>query len=284
MSRDDPWSVRLLVTLYPPTWRARYGDEFAALLLDLGLGWATVVNTVTGAAAAWARPSRRLHDPVARQSATVGVTLCAWTALAAGAVLFAKVAADGAMSATGPGGGWYDAFAASAFVSALTVLAAGVPLAVTTVRRAPAQARGPVALLLTLPVIVPAGFLALAAVLTAVARHGAPTHPGIGAPSILVLTGLFLAAAAACAAGPALAVTRVRPGGATLTAAVVAGATAIALMGLATACALASALVRTHQASAGLIGYGLVMATALGIGLTSGWRALPACRPMQVRR
>ena len=41
--------IRLLVRLYPRPWRERYGDEYAALLVEHGLGPRTVVDVLAGA-------------------------------------------------------------------------------------------------------------------------------------------------------------------------------------------------------------------------------------------
>ena len=35
---DDPLLVRAMLGCYPPRWRQRYGEEFAALLIDLTAG------------------------------------------------------------------------------------------------------------------------------------------------------------------------------------------------------------------------------------------------------
>ena len=36
---SDDRAARALLRLYPRTWRARYGDEFLALVSDTGLTW-----------------------------------------------------------------------------------------------------------------------------------------------------------------------------------------------------------------------------------------------------
>ncbi|MGB8261217.1 MAG: hypothetical protein WCE75_12730 [Terracidiphilus sp.] len=48
----NPRLARLLVRLYPPAWRARYGEEFAALLEGSGGGAGTSLHA--GANVAWA--------------------------------------------------------------------------------------------------------------------------------------------------------------------------------------------------------------------------------------
>ena len=41
--------VRLLIRLYPATWRARYGEEFEALLEDSSPGWSGIFDLLKGA-------------------------------------------------------------------------------------------------------------------------------------------------------------------------------------------------------------------------------------------
>jgi hypothetical protein len=263
----EGWRVRALVALYPPSWRARYADEFTALLVDTGPGIRTVLDVLAGAASAWVRSPAWLHDRAARQRASVCVTLFAWTALATGAVLFAKSSTDGAMRRPGPGSLWYDGFVVSAGLSLVLLAAGGLPLAIQIAGRRKAVA------LLCLPVIVSPGYLVLVAVLAAVV--GRPGS-GVGAAWFLVLAGLGVVAAGACAAGPALAVSRVRPAGRSLSVAVVAGVAACVAMSIATIAALGYALIRAQPASAALIAYGTVMALAASIAMTSGCRGLRA--------
>jgi Rieske Fe-S protein len=49
---------RVLLGLYPPPWRRRYGEELLALLAERGSGWRDVPNLLLGAVDAWitARP------------------------------------------------------------------------------------------------------------------------------------------------------------------------------------------------------------------------------------
>jgi hypothetical protein len=41
--------ARALLRLYPRAWRARYGDEFLALVADTGLSWRTVADVSAAA-------------------------------------------------------------------------------------------------------------------------------------------------------------------------------------------------------------------------------------------
>lgn len=268
MTGDRPdRRIAALVRLYPPAWQARYRVEFEALLADTGVGARQAVDVALAAAAAWVRPAARLHDRAARLRATVGTTLCAWTALAAGAVLFAKIGTDGALYRTGPAAGWYDGFAAAACLSALAILAGGLPLAAGLARRH--------AGLLAVPVAAVLVFVGVAAGL---ARLVAVPGGGIGSRWFLVLAGLGVAAGAACAAGPATAVTRSGVEGRALVAAVAAGAGATALMAVAVAASIGYAVASHHGGSAALPAYGAAMAVALLVAATSGVRGLRAVR------
>ena len=48
---SDDRLARALLRLYPRAWRARYGDEFLALVGDTGLSWRTVADVSTAALA-----------------------------------------------------------------------------------------------------------------------------------------------------------------------------------------------------------------------------------------
>jgi hypothetical protein len=41
--------IRWVLRLYPRAWRARYGEEFEALLEQTGLGWKDLINAAGGA-------------------------------------------------------------------------------------------------------------------------------------------------------------------------------------------------------------------------------------------
>ncbi|MFG2044872.1 hypothetical protein [Dactylosporangium sp. NPDC048998] len=275
MSGGDGPRVRILVALFPPAWRVRYADEFGALLADTGpSGWA-MLDVLAAALGAWLRPPARLHDRAGRMRATVGVTLCAWTVLAAGAVLFAKLTTDGAAHGSGRGGGWYDVFVGGACVSVLAISVAWLPLVVAIARRA--RQHGRVAALLAAPVVLPLPFLVAAAASAAWAPRSAPPGAGVAAPVFVLLAGLGVAIAAGCGAGPALALARTRPDGPVrLTVAVAASACATAAMAVAATASVAYQVARAAAAPAGLTVYGLAMAAALAVAAVSGVRGLRA--------
>jgi hypothetical protein len=52
---SDDRIARALLRLYPRTWRARYGDEFLALIADTGLTWRAAIDVVGAASVERAR-------------------------------------------------------------------------------------------------------------------------------------------------------------------------------------------------------------------------------------
>jgi hypothetical protein len=75
--------VNGLLRLYPRAWRARYGEEMAAILEDRPLGGRDRLDLVRGAADAWLHPSRPSSVPVVAAFAGGGLwTLVAFAVLA----------------------------------------------------------------------------------------------------------------------------------------------------------------------------------------------------------
>ena len=82
----SPGTERLL-RLYPPAWRARYGEEFAATVEDVGLRPQLVIDIVSGAIDAWlssevrraVRPQRFTADRQQGGTMTVKSMLCSDT-------------------------------------------------------------------------------------------------------------------------------------------------------------------------------------------------------------
>jgi hypothetical protein len=57
-----------LLKLYPPRWRQRYGEEFAALIASQRFSFFTVLDIIGGAIDAWTRPQSHLAPRTAPQS------------------------------------------------------------------------------------------------------------------------------------------------------------------------------------------------------------------------
>jgi hypothetical protein len=52
------FAARAALGLYPPSWRARYGDEVQALLDESGGGLRAIASVAWRALPAWIRPPR----------------------------------------------------------------------------------------------------------------------------------------------------------------------------------------------------------------------------------
>jgi hypothetical protein len=84
--------ARAALGLYPPAWRARYGDEVLALLEDSGAGVGAAVSLAWHAVPAWACPPRHLYDRRERMRASLATVGIAWALLAGLGAVFAQLA------------------------------------------------------------------------------------------------------------------------------------------------------------------------------------------------
>jgi MFS family permease len=211
--------ARLALKSYPPSFRERYGVELDALVHDTGTSARTVVDLLRNSLRAWTRPTFHGDAPVRRQrrlQASVTMTWVAWCAGFLVAPAINRLLLDPPIaSVSGADRGLLDGasflFAAGwvlALVGAL-VLAVRVFASTDRARRwtvarplAPAAGLG----------LLDAGLLLWVVLL----RHGHPaqwTHPS-ALFYVVLLTWLvgFAAFVAALGLGPALTVTRSRPG------------------------------------------------------------------------
>jgi hypothetical protein len=83
--------ARAALALYPPSWRARYGDEVLAYLDDSGSGPAAVASLAWRALPAWFWPPRHLHDRPARMRSSLGTALMSWSMLVGLGLVFAQL-------------------------------------------------------------------------------------------------------------------------------------------------------------------------------------------------
>jgi hypothetical protein len=72
---------RAALALYPPSWRARYGDEAHALLDESGGGVRAAASVAWRAVPAWICPPAHLYDRPARMRASLSTGLMAWAML-----------------------------------------------------------------------------------------------------------------------------------------------------------------------------------------------------------
>jgi hypothetical protein len=253
--------ARAALGLYPPAWRARYRDEVRALLEDSGAGVRAAASLAWHAVPAWVWPSRRLYDRPERMRASLGTVLAAWAVLAGLAAVFVQLAqAQGSLQgltlARHPVIQWsYWVFDGAVIVSVLAVVAGGLPLWLRMLRDLRGARRRREMACLLAPVAVPAAYLAVSAAIAGLVRHaGTLVVPGqvrsvadlangmVGPWWFLALVLLGFAAAAVSAAGPGLALRRLRPDGPAVTRATRAAGLAAATMVLAGAAGIVAAV------------------------------------------
>jgi hypothetical protein len=303
-------AARAALSLYPPAWRARYGDEVRALLEDSGGGPRAAASLAWHAVPAWAWPPRQLHDGSGRMRASLATTGVAWVLLAGLAAVFAQLAqaqpsSQGLTLAVHPVIQWsYWAFDGCLVVSVLSVAAGGIPLWWLMIRTA--RRRREVAWLLT-PAVVPAVYLVATFVIAQlVSRPSSPVGPwqsgpvadlangGVGPRWFLALVVLGFAAAVLAAVGPALALRRpgpslrrLRPEGPAIVLAARAAVLATVTMGLACAASVVAAvgLYLWAPADAGyheswqLAIYLPAVLAASAVAVVSATRGIGAARP-----
>jgi hypothetical protein len=253
--------ARAALGLYPPAWRARYGDEVLALLEDSGVGMTAAVSLAWHAVPAWACPPRHLYDRRERMRTSLATVGTAWALLAGLAAVFVQLAqAQGQVQASTlaqhPVITWsYWVFDACLIASLLAVAAGGVPLWLVMFRRASRARRRRVVACLLVPAAVPAAYLMVSVAVFALVRGpGRPVVPwesrsavdlangGVGPRWFLALVVLGFAAALVSAAGPALALRRLRPHGPVVVLAARAAFLAAVTMGLAAAASVVAAV------------------------------------------
>ena len=295
--------TRAALSLYPPAWRARYGVEVRALLDDSGGGALAAASLTWHAVPAWVWPPRQLHDRPARIRSSLATTGIAWALLAGLGAVFAQLAqaqpsTQGPTLAQHPVIQWsYWVFDGCLVISVLSVAVGGLPLWLQMLGTA--RRRGEVAWLLA-PAVVPAVYLLAAfAIGRLVGRTGPPVVPsqsgsvadlangGVGPWWFLALVVLGFAAAVLAAAGPALALRRLRPEGPAVVLAARAAVLAAGTIGLACAASVVAALglylwapaYAGYHESWQLAVYLAAVLLAVAVTAVSAGRGLRAARP-----
>jgi hypothetical protein len=226
-----PPLARAALALYPPSWRARYEDEVLALLDDSGGGPAAVASLAWRALPAWFWPPRHLHDRPARMRASLATALMSWSMLAGLGLVFAQLTQF--QGITVPGHlqvRWaYLVFDATLAISALVAGLGGLPLWLLMLRQARREQRTRDTVYLLLPVIAPVAYLA--GLMVTIRLAGGANGVSQGWFGVVTLAGF--AAAATAAAGPGLAMRRLRPRGPALRLAATAAGVSAAIMAVA---------------------------------------------------
>jgi hypothetical protein len=231
--------ARVALALYPPSWRARYGDEVHALVQESG-SLRDVASLAWRALPAWIWPPAHLHDRPARMRASLSTGLLAWSFLTGLGLVFAQLTQ---FQGFHPAGHpiikvSYLVFDAALALSIAAAGLGGLPLWLLMLRRAYREHRRRDLAYLLLPAIASAAYLAILRVV--VRLVGGPN--GVSPWWFLAVTLLGFVTAAVATAGPGLALRRMQPQGPALRlAAVAAGLAAATLVVAAVASAVASA-------------------------------------------
>jgi hypothetical protein len=277
-----PLLARAVVALYPPAWRARYRQEALELLCDLGGGIPAAASMAWRAVPAWLWPPQHLHDRAGRMRASLATALAAWSMLAGLGLVFEQLTQQQPILPPGHAViGWSYAVFDAAFALSGLILAAGcLPLWLLMLRRARRERSARDTVYLLLPALAPAAFLGGVIILARFISN----PDGIGPWWFLTITMAGFAAAATAAAGPGLALRRLRPRGPALGLAMNACAAATAAMLLAGAASViasaglsawARGFAGYHQAApiGGYLTLVMVASTAAAVSAGRGARA-----------
>ena len=178
MSRADRVR-RSALAAYPPSFRARYGDELDALVAETGVGPRVVADLLLGALSAWLRPAYGV-DPVERRrlrlvstASTVWVSWCVVTCGTLGTLRLLEDQPAPGLDLTTPA--WNAAHGAASAVlllSTLMVALGGLPLGFRALARSASARR---------VLVGPAAALALACAWAVPVAAYSATHPSAGA-------------------------------------------------------------------------------------------------------
>jgi hypothetical protein len=203
----DPRLVRAVLSLYPRRWRDRYGDEFAALLIDLAdaAPWPAraclLANAVSGALDARLNPpgGSTMPDRIRRSMATAACTAVVFAIAGAG---FQKMteypdfqAAARQHAAIGTS---FDILRIAAIVAGLAVLAGALPIAWIVIRQVVTARRTD---LIRPLVLAPAAVICWLAIVLAIVRLSGHSQVNSAANIAAVATVLLLGVTAAAACG-----------------------------------------------------------------------------------
>ncbi len=212
-----PASRSWLLRLYPTTWRARYGDEFAALLDDYSLTPFALCDVLLGALDAHIAPldtNGRILRMLNRPRRSAITIFCAYIAFVVAGLGFNQMIEDDLRTLNGPHpdlAAAYYVVAGGAIIALLAVLAGGLPIALGAIRRALATGRRDILVLFAVPPIAFLVWLGWTWVLLNViapARSGVTIHQPADVALFLAWVAVFGLAAVASTAAVAIAVSR----------------------------------------------------------------------------
>jgi hypothetical protein len=204
--RPDPRFVRAVLRLYPRPWRDRYGDEFAALLIDMtsaagrparaGL----IANAISGALGARLSPpgGNMMPDRIRRSLATAACAVVAFVVAGAG---FQKMTEYPDFTAAARQhaaiGASFDILRIAAIVAGVAVLAGALPIAWTVIRQAITARRTDLIRPLVIAPAAVLGWIVAVRVTVGLAGHS-QIHSAANIAAVAIVLLLGVAAAAAC--------------------------------------------------------------------------------------
>jgi hypothetical protein len=202
-----------LVALYPADWRARYGEEYLAVLEQMRLTPRVVADHIRAAVAVQLDPgrdtagARAVADRLRSSELTV---LMSWLALVVGGLAYQRMIDDAALAGAGDA---HDAIriglvlvVAGALLSLAAVMVGSLPALLAIVRTAIAGRRPGLLGLLAVPPLLLVGFLALTVRLASGGAGSGAEHAQV---ALFAAWGAsFVAALAAGAAAVSLAAAR----------------------------------------------------------------------------
>jgi len=211
MTSVTPWLLRL----YPAAWRARYGEEFAALLEDCRPTALALLDVFLGALDAHITPfdaDGRILRMLNRPRRTAIAVFCAYVAFVVAGIGFNQMIEDDLRTLNAHpaiAAAYYVVYWGSA-VSVLAILAGALPIGLAVARRALAGRRWDIIALLAVPVVALAAWLGWTLALINGLPRAVGLDPSQGAKNIVWVSwvGLFVLAAIVSAAAVSIAVSR----------------------------------------------------------------------------
>ncbi|HVO69775.1 MAG TPA: hypothetical protein VMT24_07005 [Aggregatilineaceae bacterium] len=202
--------AKWLVRAYPQAWRARYEDEFLALMAERPFALADVADIARGALDAHLHPELIPGRGTAMPSRTAILTIfCAYIAFVLAGLTFYGTVDDSPFVAamhdhTALNAAW-DVLAAGSAVALLAVVIGGLPVALAVFRHARAASRGNLTLL-AIPAVVLTVWVVYTVILGISNLDAASKATRTALQAIWM--GLFVAGAVASTAAVCLAVLR----------------------------------------------------------------------------
>jgi hypothetical protein len=203
----DPIFVRVVLGLYPPRWRDRYGEEFASLLTEMAAASSWPARAGLIADAASGALDARLNSPGSRNMpdrirGSIAVAACAVVVFTIAGAGFQKMTEDPVFRAAADKhaaiAASFSILRAAAIVAAVTVLASALPLAWRVIRKAAATRQADLIRPLLIPPAAVICWLAIVVITARVYRHP-QVHSAANIATAAAIALLGAATATACA-------------------------------------------------------------------------------------